>query len=475
MSAEPAPPSESPQTIRPAAPVPHARNLSALQFIRELGKNPIAAFGARAYRERYVYQRSILRHFLMVADPEGIKHVLLDNAANYVKSDQVQRQLRPALGNGLVTVEGAGWRFQRRTASPMFQARQVSSFASAMAKATEAMLARWRKLPRAAEIDLASEMMKLTFEIISATMFSNDVRLDYQALSDAMAVYLENIGRVDLAGALGLPEWLPTPQRLRARPALRYFRREIEALIARRRKVLAEDPAIAPRDLLTLLLTARDPEGGALFGPAEVFDNVLTFIFAGHETTANTLAWAFYLLSQFPEWDARVGDEATSVLGSNVPGADDLAKLVQARMVIDETLRLYPPAPLMARDAIGPDIVGGIAIEPRTFVLIPIWILHRHRLLWDEPESFDPTRFAPGRREKIHRFAYIPFGGGPRVCIGQGFAVQEALIILSMLAREFRLSLKPGHEVLPMARITLRPHFGLKMTLAKRTSAQQKN
>src|SRR5690348_7083264 len=460
--------SDASERRRPAAPIPHSRNLSTLAFILELGKNPIAAFGARAYHEAYVYQRSRLRHFLMVAHPEGVKRVLLDNADNYIKSFQVQRQLKPALGNGLVTAEGASWRFQRRTAAPMFQMRQVAAFAPAMATAAEELCARWRLLAQGAEVDVADEMMRLTYDIISRTMFSNDVTMDYRAMSEALSTYFENIGRVDVLGALGFPDWVPTPRRLRAWPALRFFRREMQALIGARRAVIAKDPSAAPQDLLTLLLTARDPEGGALFGESEVFDNVMTFIFAGHETTANTLAWTFYLLSEFPDWDARVASEAQSVLGYDHADASTVARLVQSRMVIEEAMRLYPPAPLMARDAIGPDDVCGIHIEAGTFVLVPIWVIHRHRVLWSNPDDFEPERFAPGAREKIDRFAYLPFGGGPRVCIGMGFAMQEAAIILSSIAREFRLTLKANHLVEPMARITLRPHYGLKMYVSRR-------
>jgi cytochrome P450 len=455
-------------SFRPAAPVPHQKTMSIFQLILELGRNPIAAFGVRAYREPFVYVRSRIRHFLMVCDPDGAKHVLLDNAANYIKSDQVQRQLRPALGNGLVTAEGASWRFQRRTAAPMFQMRHIAALAPQMSEATEAMLVRWRALPDGAELDVGEEMTKLTYDIISRTMFSNDVTMDYHAMSKALHTYFENIGRVDFAGALGVPAWVPTPRRLKALPALRFFHREVGSLIARRRKVLAADPASAPHDLLTLLLTARDPEGGALFGEDEVYNNVLTFIFAGHETTANTLIWTFYLLSQFADWDARVGNEAKTVLGAAPADASSPDKLTTTRLVLEETMRLYPPAPLLARDAVAADRIGGIDIDPRTFVLIPIWVIQRHRALWDDPDAFDPMRFAPGRREKIHRFAYLPFGGGPRICIGMGFAMQEASIILSTIAREFRLELKPGHPIVPMARITLRPRDGLKMILRRR-------
>jgi cytochrome P450 len=203
-----------------------------------------------------------------------------------------------------------------------------------------------------------------------------------------------------------------------------------------------------------------------LFGEAEVFDNVMTFVFAGHETTSNALAWTLYLLSQFPDADARVAREAMDAR-SNEPS--DLSGFSYMRMVLEESMRLYPPVPIISRDSIGPDVVGPVTIRPKTSVMIAPWILHRHRKLWEDADYFDPERFAPGRREKIHRFAYIPFGAGPRVCIGMGFAMQEAMIILAAILREYRLELVPGHPVEPQARVTLRPKYGLKMRLWKRS------
>jgi cytochrome P450 len=451
------------QRLRPAAPFPHTRNLSTLQVLRELGRNPVAAFGARAYRERYIYSRNWVQDFLMISDPAGIRHVLLDNAANYSKSIQFQRLTRPALGNGLVNAEGASWRFQRRVAAPMFAMRQVEDFAAVMADAAHGAVGRWSALPDGAQIDAADEMMRVTYEIISRTLFSSDVTMQYGRMAEALALYLETQGRVDVLRTLGLPNWFPTPRNLRARGPLAYFRREISGAIARRRMRLESDPASVPNDFLTMLLTTRDPEGGALFGEREVFDNVMTFVFAGHETTANALAWTLYLLSQFPAADARAAGE--------IAGARDPGDLPYTRMVLEESLRLYPPAPIISRDSIGADVVGGIAIRPGTSIMISPWVLHRHSTLWDDPDHFDPERFAPGRRERIPRFAYIPFGAGPRVCIGMGFAMQEALIVLSAILRRFRLELVPGHPVEPQARLTLRPKHGLRMRVWRREAS----
>jgi cytochrome P450 len=448
------------ERLRPAAPFPHNRKLSTLQVLRELGRNPVATFGIHGYSERYIHSRTFVQDFLMVNDPDGIKHVLLDNAANYVKSIQAQRLTKPALGNGLVTSEGASWRFQRRTIAPMFSPRHIAEFASVMKDAAGKLVERWSVLPEGAEIDAADEMMQLTYEIISRTLFSNDVTMQYGKMSEALAVYLETQGRIDILRTMGLPDWVPTLSNLRARGPLKFFRKELQGLIAQRRAQLAADPAGARHDFLTMLLTTRDPEDGALFGEKEVFDNVMTFVFAGHETTSNALAWTLYLLSQFPDADARVAREAANETGTGAK--------TYMRMVLEESMRLYPPVPIISRDSIGPDTVGGITIRPHTSVMISPWVLHRHRKLWDDPDYFEPERFAPGRREKIHRFAYIPFGAGPRVCIGMGFAMQEAMIILAAILKHFRLELVPGHPVEPQARVTLRPKYGLKMRLFRR-------
>ena len=432
--------------------------MNRIQAVIEIGRNAVAAWSERAYREMYVYDRNWMQDFLLVNDPEGVKHVLLDNVGNYRKSRQVQRTTGPALGNGLFNADGESWRFQRRTTAPMFSMRHVADFLAPMAQVAEKHLAGWHA---GTEIDAADEMMRLTYSIITHTMFTDDVRIDYSKLSAHFVTYLDTLGRIDLLSTMGVPAWAPTPKRIRARGAVKFFEREIGALIARRKALIEADPAAAPKDLLTLLLTTRDPEGGALFGDDEVYDNAMTFIFAGHETTANALAWTLYLLSQFPAVEAKVAEEVRAADG-------DPAHMPYTRQVLEESLRLYPPAPFVSRDSIGPDRVGSIDIRAGTSVLISPWLIQRHRKLWEAPDYFDPDRFAPGRREKIHRFAYLPFGAGPRICIGMGFAMQEALIVLGVLLKRWRLSMVHGHPVMPLARLTLRPQFGLKMRVERR-------
>jgi cytochrome P450 len=449
---------------RPAAPVPEANALRGLRFLKKVRGNPLFVLPAAAYRFPTFVVRTIIGDFCTVSDPVAIKHVLLDNVENYPKGRQQQIRLKPGLGNGLLTAEGASWRFQRRTASPVFQHRKLAGFSPAMAAATEEMLARWEEAGEGAELDIANEMMRLTYDIISRTVFSNEVDLPHETMSNAISVYLDTVGRGDLASLLGLPAWVPSPARLRVAPHQRIFRGEVKRITEARRARMTSDPSSIPDDLLTRLLTARDPDTGAALSDEEVYDNASTFIAAGHETTANALAWTLYLLSEFPWADARLLAEVSKVADP----AADFEALPYCRMVLEESMRLYPPAPFMARQAIAADTLGGHALRPGAQVMISPWLLHRHHTLWDEPDLFMPERFAPGRKEKIHRFAYMPFGGGQRICIGMGFAMQEAMIILAKIVRRWRLELKPGHPVEPLARITLRPRYGLKMNLVRR-------
>jgi cytochrome P450 len=454
-----------PDRNRPAAPVPMERALTGLRFLREVRKNPIATLTAGTYREPIFVVHTIMGDLCTVSDPAAIKRILLDNVENYPKGKQQQIRLIPALGNGLLTAEGASWRFQRRTAAPVFQHRRLVGFAHAMAAATADMLAAWERAGEGALLDISTEMMRLTYDIISRTVFSNEVALSHEQMSRAVGIYFDTIGRGDLASLFGLPQWFPTPSRLKVAPTLNHFRREVRRVVAKRRAQIAV--GTAPDDLMTLLIQAQDPETGKGLSDEEVYDNIITFIGAGHETTANALAWTFYLLSEFPWADARLFEEVKHLPA--LPGADEAASLVYTRMVMEEAMRLYPPVPFMAREAVAGDVLCGIPIRAGSQILISPWLLHRHHRLWEEPELFAPERFAPERKERLHRFAYMPFGGGPRICIGMGFAMQEAMIILAMIARTWRLQLEPGHRVEPVARITLRPKNGLRMRLVRRT------
>jgi cytochrome P450 len=283
-----------------------------------------------------------------------------------------------------------------------------------------------------------------------------------------MTEFFNAIGRIDALDVLGAPDFLPRWGRWKARAALRFFDAAMDNIIATRRRRLAEDPNSVPQDILTLLLQAQDPETGQGVSEAEVRANIITFISAGHETTANTLTWSLYLLSQSPRWRERVADEAKREFAGAIETLAD--RLIETRAVIDETLRLYPPIAALSRAALAPDELAGVAIKAGALVVIAPYVLHRHRSLWDRPDVFDPGRHLNGGREKIDRYAYLPFGVGPRICIGATFAIQEATLVLATLMKNFALALTPGHVVRPTLRVTLRPQGGLPMIVRRRVA-----
>jgi cytochrome P450 len=451
---------------RPPAPLPRAGGLGPLGLYRALRRNAITAWRADAFEEPYIADRNQLGGFVLVNDPDMIRHVLIDNAANYPKDALQLEKLTPAVGRGLLTGEGGDWRLQRRTVAPLFQPAAVASYLAAMAASVDAMLEGWDDHARTgATVDIAREMTALTYDIISRTVFSHEIETPPQVMGAAITTYFDALGRIDLWDVLPLPRWLPRPAFIRARPAQKIFRDEVARLFDRRRARIAAGETV-PDDLVTRLIAARDPETGAPLADAVIHDNLVTFIGAGHETTANALAWTLFLLSEFPDSDARLAAEAARVSGS--PSADELAALADTRMILEEAMRLYPPVPFMSRAAAARDRIGDVAVAPGTRIIIAPWVLHRHRKLWPDADLFVPERFAPARRSEIPRFAYLPFGAGARTCVGMTFAMQEALLALVMIARRFRLSLAEGAEVMPFARMTLRPLNGLPMRIEAR-------
>ena len=453
-------------TRRPPAPVPRPGALGPIALYRALRKNAITAWREEAYEDPYIVGRNQLGGFVLLSDPDLIRHVLIDNAANYPKDDLQLEKLTPAVGRGMLTADGEAWRLQRRTVAPLFQPAGVASYLAAMAVSVDETLARWDR-QIGATVDVAREMTALTYNIISRTVFSNEIETPPEVMGEAITTYFEALGRIDLWDVLPLPRWLPRPAFIRARPAQKIFRDEVLRLFERRRARIAAGESV-PDDLVTRLIRARDPETGAPLSDVVVHDNLVTFIGAGHETTANALTWTLFLLAEFPDADARVAAEAISVKG--VPSPDDLSRLTDTRMILEEAMRLYPPVPFMSREALGRDMIGEVAVAPGTRIIIAPWVLHRHRKLWVDADMFVPERFAPKNRAKIPRFAYLPFGAGARICVGMTFAMQEALLALTMIARRFRLTLGEGAEVMPFARMTLRPMHGLPMRIETRSS-----
>ena len=300
--------------------------------------------------------------------------------------------------------------------------------------------------------------------MLALTIFSDGIGGDLDEFRDAMNAYFSVIGRIGVLDLFGVPKFVPRPGYRRLRRTMAYFEGVIDTIIRTRQQRLAAIAANeGPDDLLTLLLRSLDPSTGRQLSPTEVRSNILTFLSAGHETTANTLAWSIFLLSQAPEWRSRVAEEGERELSD--PGDDLADRLIVTKAVIEEALRLYPPIAALSRAAVDADVLGEMAVKPGSLIVIAPYVLHRHRALWSRPDAFDPSRFLPEARSGIPRFAYLPFGVGPRTCIGSTFALQEAAIVLAVLTRHFQMRLLPHTEVWPLQRITLRPANGLPMRL----------
>jgi cytochrome P450 len=450
----------------PPAPLPRAKPLGPIALLRTIYNNPLEAWTQAHFEKPIVTSRLMGTQVAVVSEPSAIRSVLLDNAANYRKDWLQQRILSNGLAGGLLSAEGEQWRMQRRSLSPVFARRTIMSFAPAMTAAVATLLERWRGC-EGKIIDVAADVTRVTLDILRQTIFSEGLGQDPEKFRIVMTEFFDAIGRIDALDVLGAPNVLPRMGRWKARPALRFFDKAIDTIIATRRRTLAENPGSVPKDILTLLLQAQDPETGRAMSEAEVRANIITFISAGHETTANTLTWSLYLLSQSPTWRERVAAEAKREFEGGP--IDTLAdRLTETRAVIDEAVRLYPPIAAISRTAIAPDQLCGVPIKAGALIAIAPYVLHRHRMLWDRPDVFDPGRFLNGGREKIDRYAYLPFGAGARICIGATFALQEATLVLASIMKHFILELAPGHAVRPILRVTLRLQGGLPMIVRSR-------
>ena len=390
----------------------------------------------------------------MVMDPGALKRILRDNLANYPKSLVTKLILGPAIGESLFVAEGENWLWQRRAAAPVFSHRNIAALSPIMSAAAEASVARLSAVTGRG-VDLFAEMVTATFEVISEVTFSDGGGFDRDAVHRAIETYIGHTARVSLLDILGVPGWIPRPHRVFGSSGMGKMKALADSAITTRRR---EGPKQIP-DLLDLLLAAKDPASARQMTTAELRDNLLTFIVAGHETTALTLSWALYLCAFDPKVQAEAQAETRAVLGNRVATAADLAQLPLTRRILDEALRLYPPAAFLARTAICEDELCGRKILPGDTVVLPIYALHRHHGLWRDPDSFDPDRFSDPK--VIDRFAYLPFGDGPRICIGASFALQEAVIILASLLARFRFTAIAGKDPKPVMILTLRPEGGV--------------
>ena len=443
----------------PPAPKPPRRELPYGSFVWL--SNAIEAWPAAVY-ERPYYRPPWPYTPLLLCEPEAIRTLLLDEVAVFPRAEVIRRMFGPIWGNGLFTAENEAWRWQRHAAAPAFRPDRVLSMVPDMTAAAEAALTRWREAGDGARIDVAAAMTRTTFDVILETALSGGE--DFGDLAEAsrrIAAFVNNAGRVHARDMLPIPEWMRTPEHRRGGPTMVYMRETVGRMVARRRK---QGPGRG--DLVDLLMTSADPQTGEGMDDTVLRDNLIGFIAAGHETTAQALTWSLYLIGSHPPTEARMLAEIAAVAGDAPITAAHIERLVFTKQVLQEAMRLYPPAPILVTRQAQRDIeVAGYRIRKGTLVSVPVYALHRHRAYWRDPDVFDPDRFAPETGLDKQRYLYMPFGAGPRICIGATFATIEATAILATLVRGMHLEPDPTHKIRPMLRASLWPQGGMPMTL----------
>jgi cytochrome P450 len=448
-----------PQTVTPPdRPLPLVRGL--LTMI----SNPLHVWPKAMYENPYHGVRWIGRTFHYFRQPDHMKAMFLDHPDVFVKSPFQKKLLGPAVGDGMLTAEGEHWRFQRRAASPAFRIDALRALVPAFSSSAEATVQRMLSAARGAPIDVMNEMQHATLDVIVETILGGvDPDFGHERMAKTVSDYIETMGKPDMLDMFGAPGWLPRPWGAKGRRAANGLKKSAVAAIERRRA-----SGVDHRDLLGLLLAARDPETGRGLSDVELRDNVVTFIGAGHETTALTLTYSLYLIANAPEVQEKLVQEVREVCGDKPIDAAMVDAMPYHEQVIKEAMRLYPPVAIIDRLANADIDLGDVKVEKGDLAFALVYIMHRHKRLWDNPERFDPDRFSEERSEGRPRFQYMPFGAGPRICIGMKFAYMEAVAILGTLVRALRFLPNPTHQIVPNIRITLRPEGGMPLYVEMR-------
>ena len=408
-----------------------------------------------------VHVRWVNRHAYLISHPDDVRQVLVDEASKFNKAPIYRSLLSYFLGNGLLTSDGNFWQRQRKLAQPAFHHKRIQSYAQIMVDYTVRLLDEWQ--PGQVR-DINRDMMRLTLSVVAKTLFNADIEKDANQIGDALTVLLEVTADRIQSPIQVIPEWIPTPSNRKRKQAVRTLDKIVMGIINERR-ASAEDQG----DLLSMLMMATDEDGQGMTD-RQLRDEAVTLVLAGHETTANALAWTWYLLSQHPEAESRLHAELAQVLGERLPTTDDLRHLVYTDMVIKESMRLYPPIPSIAREAKEDLMIGGYPVPKGMIITISPHVIHRDPRWYADPDTFRPERFSKENEKLLPKYAYLPFSNGPRVCIGNTFATMEAILILATIAQRYRLSLVPGQSVIPQATLTLRPKHNLQMALEPQRS-----
>jgi unspecific monooxygenase len=424
--------------------------MTALERLAAMRESAIGTWGQRAYEEDILRGRFLRHSSFILNTPDAIRHVLVDNYENYTRTPAGFRVLRPMLGEGLLIAEGRAWKHQRRTLAPAFTPRAVATLIPHMVAATDETVAKLSGVS-GGPVNLREAMQRMTLEIAGRTMFSFGMDRHGATLRDFVMDYSDRLARPHFLD-LVLPRGWPAPRDFSRARFRKRWTKFVGMLMAERRTAGKQEGAPA-RDLFDLMNAARDPETNEAFSDEQLGDQIATMILAGHETTATALFWSLYLLALDPVAQEQLAAEARQVGANGVP---DLDRLKFTRAVVDETMRLYPPAFLIARAAAGADVIAGMPVRKHDVIMIAPWLLHRHEKLWRDPNAFVPERFMPPATPP-DRFAYLPFGVGPRVCIGAHFALVEATFALSRIIAAFRVTLLDKEPVMPIGVVTTQP------------------
>ena len=406
-------------------------------------------------------------NFYLLSHPDLIEEVLVTKSKSFIKSEDYRTQLS-FLGNGLITSEGSFWLRQRRLAQPAFHRKRILAYSETMVRYAERLLTSWdASATHGAERDVHEDMMRVTLEIVAKTLFHVDIADGAEEIGEALEVFMNSDRVTEPLWQMLLPKQIPTPNRVRFKRANEEMDRLVYGLIRERRES-GEDKG----DLMSMLMRAQDADTGETMTDRQLRDELLSILMAGHETTANTLSWTWVLLAQHPEVEAQLHAELDEVLGGRAPTLQDLPRLRYTEQVLKESMRVYPPVWGVGREALEDCEVGGYAVRKGMQVSIPQWLVHRDERFFEDAKAFRPERWTQGFEKRLPKYAYFPFGGGPRLCIGNNFATMESVLLLATLAQKCSLQLTRPEEVVPQPTITLRPKRGVKVRLKARVPAK---
>lgn len=450
--------------LYPPTVKPPPRPLPLLQFVPRFIRNPLLSLPQPVYEQPLLVYRGEKGGPVWVTGPALVERILLHEAESFPKSPLERRVFEATLGDGILTSQGQSWRWQRRTAAPLFRHQDLLAHVPVISGIAEARVAKWRTAGREHTLRIEREMADVTYDVFSQTLLNGASKEDGEIIKTSGSLFLSRSSWEVAWSMLGLPPWVWHPAKSTLRNTARQMRAAVGRIIASRRAAGGE----AGRDILGRLLSARDPETGSPMNDEQIADNLLTFIAAGHETTAKALTWTLYLMARAPDWQERVRREVEQVAGDGPVAARHILGLAITQRVLKEGMRLYPPAPVITRVA-GRDIeLAGNRIRAGTLIVIPIFAVHRHRQLWEDPDRFDPDRFLPEAEGKHFRTQFMPFGFGPRTCIGMSFAMIEATVVLATLVRGAAFGWDGKHLPEPVSRVTLQPKGGMPLLVSAR-------